>query len=103
METDIRDKAVLFRMRCPACGDAHGETAMTRASGVKALACARCGYTLRLTEYGWDACVDQSYPRDFSRQWVLWEAGKLGDPELVYGTHAGDAFAELLRGIGLRH
>ena len=102
METDIQDKAVLFRMRCPACGRVHGDAAMIRSSGVRALACVQCGYSLTLTEYGWDACVDQSYPRDFSRQWVLWESGVLGNPERVYGTHPSDAFADLLKGIGLR-
>lgn len=88
-------------MRCPACGRVHGDTPMIQSSGVGAVACTQCGFTLKVTEHGWDACVDPSYPREFSRQWVLWEASGLGDPELVYGTHPSDAFEDLLRGIGL--
>jgi len=44
----------------------------------------------------WDACTDKTYPRDFARQWVLWEAGKLGDPTRVYGNDPSAYFRELL-------
>ena len=49
----------------------------------------------------WDACVDKAYPRSFARQWVLWEAGKLGDPNLVYGNDPKKYFRELLEGTSL--
>jgi SAM-dependent methyltransferase len=45
----------------------------------------------------WDACVDKSYPRDFAKQWVLWEAGRLGDPNLVYGNDPEKYFQSLLK------
>jgi 2-polyprenyl-3-methyl-5-hydroxy-6-metoxy-1,4-benzoquinol methylase len=102
MESDLQGRAVFFRMRCPACGWVHGAPPIIRSPGGGAtLPCPECGYTLTLNAQGWDACVDQSYPREFSRQWVSWEAGGLGAPDRVYGTHPADAFADLLQGIGL--
>jgi len=45
--------------------------------------------------------VDKAYPRSFARQWVLWEQGKLGDPNLVYGNEPKKYLRELLDGTSL--
>lgn len=50
----------------------------------------------------WDACADKSYPRDFARQWVLWEEGRLGDPTLVYGEDPEYYFREFLTHTSLQ-
>jgi len=52
-------------------------------------------------EDGWDACLDRGHTRDFSRQWRLWELGKLGDPTLVYGARPENSLEELLACTGL--
>lgn len=52
-------------------------------------------------EDGWNACVEKDCPKEFSRQWFLWESGKLGDPNLVYGVRPEDALRELLAHTGL--
>jgi SAM-dependent methyltransferase len=64
--------------------------------------CSRCAYTMAWAGDCWDACVDRAYPRNFARQWVLWEEGKLGNPNLVYGNDPKRYFRELLKATSLR-
>jgi SAM-dependent methyltransferase len=80
-------------MKCPACGSALGDFPVRQDIPVY---CERCHYIIAWDGDCWDACVDRSYRRDFARQWVLWEAGKLGDPSLVYGKDPERNFRELL-------
>jgi SAM-dependent methyltransferase len=64
--------------------------------------CGHCQFSVASDGDYWDACADTSYPRDFARQWVLWEEGRLGDPTLVYGEDPKTYFGELLDHTGLR-
>jgi SAM-dependent methyltransferase len=50
---------------------------------------------------GWNASVDKDHPKEFSRQWLFWESGKLGDPKLVYGVRSEDSLRGLLENTSL--
>lgn len=63
--------------------------------------CPQCAYKMTWAGDCWDACVDQTYPRSFARQWVLWEEGKLGDPNLIYGNDPKRYFRELMTASSL--
>jgi len=88
-----------LKLRCPSCGSDMGDFPTQVDAPIDK--CAHCGYAITWDGDCWDACADQSYRRDFARQWVLWEAGKLGDPKLVYGNNPKRYFAELLEHTGL--
>jgi SAM-dependent methyltransferase len=88
-----------LQLRCPSCGLELGDMP---ASVPGAVPCGRCGFSITSEGDYWDACVDQSYPRDFARQWVLWEKGRLGDPTLVYGESPEHYFREFLDHVSLR-
>jgi SAM-dependent methyltransferase len=90
-----------LKMRCPSCGSALGDVALLSSEAVRSIRCSRCGFVIAYDEDGWDACVDRAHTRDFSRQWRLWEQGKLGDPTLVYGARPEDSLDELLACTGL--
>lgn len=83
-------------MRCPSCGSALGDVALSSPDAERSISCPGCGFVIAYDEDGWDACLDRDHTRDFSRQWRLWELGKLGDPTLVYGARPEDSLAELL-------
>lgn len=86
------------KMRCPSCGQPGDEFLSIQSSPIR---CAVCGYAITWDGACWDACVDKSFPRDFARQWVLWEAGKLGDPNLVYGNDPKHYFSTLLNYVSM--
>ena len=83
-------------MRCPSCGSALGDVALSSPDAERSISCPGCGFVIAYDEDRWDACLDRDHTRDFSRQWRLWELGKLGDPTLVYGARPEDSLAELL-------
>lgn len=85
-------------LRCPSCQHNFPDSSQPDSSSLQ---CSHCQFTIvREADY-WDACPDKSYPRDFARQWVLWEAGKLGDPTLVYGHPPQHYFEEFLSHVNL--
>jgi SAM-dependent methyltransferase len=49
----------------------------------------------------YDARLNKEHPNDYSRLWALWEAGRLGDPGLVYGVSPQDTFHQVLRTLEL--
>jgi len=87
-----------LQLKCPSCGFELGDFPTVEDNAVK---CPKCEYRIFWDGACWDACVDKSYPRSFARQWVLWEEGKLGDPNLVYGNEPKKYFRELLDGTSL--
>ena len=87
-----------LQMKCPSCGSELGNFPTLENASVK---CPKCDYSIFWDGTCWDACVDKSYPRSFARQWVLWEEGKLGDPNLVYGNDPKEYFRELLETTSL--
>jgi SAM-dependent methyltransferase len=87
-----------LRMRCPSCGFGLGDLPSPEA---KTMECSQCSYRMPWDGDCWDALIDQAYPRNFARQWVLWEAGKLGDPNLVYGNDPKKYFREVLAATSL--
>lgn len=93
----IPDTAAL-RLGCPSCGCKLGDFPPLQNHSFR---CPQCGFEVAYREGYWDACVDTSYPRDFARQWILWESGRLGDPNLVYGTEPDTVFESLLRFMSL--
>jgi SAM-dependent methyltransferase len=98
MEANTADMAPL-KLRCPSCGLALGEMPAAAPASIE---CEGCGFDFAWNGEYWDGCADKSYPRDFARQWVLWEEGKLGDPALVYGWTPEAFFRELLDHTSLR-
>ena len=84
-------------MRCPSCLTKLGDIPIA----IDSIACPQCNYNISWDGDCWDACVDKTYPRDLARQWVLWEAGKLGDPNLIYGKPATVWFQEFLESTAL--
>jgi methyltransferase family protein len=88
-----------LQMKCPSCGSELGDFPSIKSASVQ---CSLCKYKLFWDGTCWDACADKSYPRDFARQWVLWEAGKLGDPKLVYGNEPERYFETFLKHTSLR-
>jgi hypothetical protein len=88
------EHAAPVKIKCPSCGSALGHFPAPPRDSIR---CLQCGYGIVWNGDCWDACVDKSYPRDFARQWVLWEAGKLGDPNLVYGHDPKDYFRDMLK------
>src|ERR1700736_5515619 len=87
-----------LKMRCPGCGVELGELPASQTNDME---CPGCAYKIRWDGAFWDACCDQTYPRSFSRQWILWEGGKLGNPNLVYGRDRQYYFREFLEGSSL--
>jgi SAM-dependent methyltransferase len=85
------------RLRCPRCGHDLGPVPSPPAT----VTCTSCAFDIAWTGEYWDACADASFPRDFARQWVLWEQGKLGDPSLVYGKPPEHYFEQLLSQTGI--
>lgn len=85
-------------MRCPSCGVELGDFPTTIQNSIN---CPQCQYSITWGGDCWDACVDKTYPRDLARQWVLWEAGRLGDPSLVYGKLPAIWFQEFLNQTSL--
>jgi SAM-dependent methyltransferase len=89
----------LLQMQCPSCGIELGDFPAAQDTSIK---CPNCEYDIIWDGACWDACVDKSYPRDFARQWVLWEAGRLGDPDLVYGNDPKEYFNAFLKHTSLQ-
>src|ERR1700693_2050437 len=87
-----------LQMKCPSCGFELGDFPTLENASVE---CPQCEYCIVWDGACWDACVDKAYPRDFARQWVLWEAGKLGDPTLVYGNDPRNYFSAFLKHTSL--
>ena len=98
MQQLLVDRAAAIRMRCPSCGEELGDFPASPADPIR---CRRCEYSVTWEQDCWDACVDKTYRRDFARQWILWEAGKLGDPNVIYGVSPEDRFREFLNLTGL--
>ena len=97
MSTVICDVAIPA-LRCPSCQHSLSEIPQPDSSSIR---CPECQFAIIREPDYWDACPDRSYPRDFARQWVLWEAGKLGDPTLVYGYPPEHYFEEFLSHVSL--
>lgn len=85
-------------LKCPSCGADLGNMP---AGPKDSIDCPQCKFSMPWQDGYWDACVDKTYPRSFARQWVLWETGKLGDPNLVYGNDPKRYFDELLKTTSL--
>lgn len=98
MEKLLNETGTAVRMRCPSCGVELGDMPATPQDQI---VCSQCEYRMTWSDGYWDACVDKTYPRSFARQWVLWEEGKLGDPNLVYGNEPKKYFQELLEATSL--
>ena len=98
MGTETTDIAPL-KLRCPSCGLELGDLPPSLPASVR---CGRCAFTIASDGDYWDALADVSYPRDFARQWVLWEEGRLGDPALVCGHEPEYYFRELQDHTSLR-
>ena len=98
MKVMLTETASRLKMKCPSCGSALGDFPSPEQASV---VCPRCQYKIIWDEDCWDACVDKTYRRDFAREWVLWEAGKLGNPNLVYGNDPKKYFRELLNRTSL--
>src|ERR1700683_4849523 len=98
MQKVLNETSTAVKLQCPSCG---GELGDMPATPQDSIVCAHCQYTISWADGCWDACVDKSYPRSFARQWFLWEEGKLGDPNLVYGNDPKEYFQELLETTSL--
>ncbi len=92
------EHAAPLKMKCPSCGSELGHFPTSPQNSSR---CPQCEYSIVWDGNCWDACVDEAYPRDFARQWILWEAGKLGDPNLVYGHDAKYYFRDMLKHTSL--
>jgi len=90
-----------LKMRCPSCGFAIGDVLISTPQAHSSIACRGCSFEMVCDEDGWNACVDKDHPKEFSRQWLLWESGKLGDPNLVYGVPPEKALRQVLEQINL--
>ncbi len=88
-----------LRLVCPSCGLGLGKMPPSVPGCVR---CPECGFEIVSDGDYWDACADKSFPRDFARQWVFWEEGRLGDTSLVYGRDPETYFRELLDHTSLR-
>ena len=79
-------------LRCPVCGTSFpaGETR-----------CLSCGFCLEFDGRAWDARPDRMASAEFSRQWELWEEGKLGRRDRIYGVSLGDCFATMMDAVDL--
>lgn len=93
MDVTLTGPAKPLNLRCPSCGSGMGDFPAPLDASIP---CPHCDYRIDWIGDCWDACIDKSYRRDFARQWVLWEAGKLGDPKLVYGSDPKRFYHELL-------
>ncbi len=98
MTSMLNERSEQLHLKCPSCGFELGDLP---GLGNTSIHCPQCQYEISWDGTCWDACVDKTYPRDFARQWVLWEAGKLGDPKLVYGNDPKKYFEALLRNVSL--
>jgi SAM-dependent methyltransferase len=98
MEQLHRDERQPLKLRCPSCGSESGEFPAPLDAVIK---CGHCGFSIVWNGNCWDAVADKTYRRDFARQWSLWEAGKLGDPKLVYGKDPKRFYRELLEHCNL--
>ncbi len=87
------------KMKCPSCGSELGDIP---AKPQDSIVCPQCEYDMTWAGDCWDACIDKTYPRDFAKQWVLWEAGRLGDPNRVYGNDPQVYFRTLLEHTSLQ-
>jgi SAM-dependent methyltransferase len=87
-----------LQMKCPACGLELGDFPRLEDASMK---CPHCLYSIFWDGACWDACADRKYRRDFARQWVLWEQGKLGDRNLVYGNNPKEYFRAFLEHASL--
>jgi len=99
MNLMVTETTASLKMKCPSCGYELGEFPTPE---IHSLRCPKCEYTMTWDSECWDACADKTYPKDFARQWVLWEEGKLGDPNLVYGNDPQYFFRELLEATSLK-
>ncbi len=72
---------------CPVCGTSFLD---------KETACGSCGFRLGFDGRIWDARPDQSVSAEFSRQWELWEEGKLGRRDRIYGVPLEECFTRIM-------
>ena len=93
------ERSEALQMKCPSCGSELGGFPSLED---ESLQCVSCSYKIFWDGACWDACADTSYPREFARQWVLWEQGKLGDRNLVYGNVPQDYFKAFLEHTSLQ-
>src|SRR5271169_2970836 len=89
----LKETTTSLQVRCVSCGRQLGDIQVPPKRSIN---CPRCYYGVLWTGKYWDTCVDRSFPRDFARQWTLWEQGKLGDLKLIYGKDPTYYFRELL-------
>lgn len=94
----LNESPSLLQLKCPNCARGLGEFPTP---GSSSITCPKCQYRIFWDGACWDACVDKKYPRDFARQWALWEAGKLGDRNLVYGNDPRNYFRTFLKHTSL--
>ncbi|GBE04448.1 methyltransferase domain protein [bacterium BMS3Abin10] len=86
-------------LRCPSCSTALNELKVKYESSE--INCPNCDYKIIFDGQAWDARLQRDYPTDFSRQWDLWEKGKLGETHLMYGQTLKERFRSLLELLGL--
>jgi SAM-dependent methyltransferase len=86
MNLTAQPNAENLKMRCPSCGAALGNVLSSTSQKNCSVTCPSCAFEMVCDQDGWNACIDKDHPKEFSRQWLLWESGKLGDPNLVYGV-----------------
>ena len=79
-------------LRCPVCGTSFP---------ARETACLSCGFRLEFDGRAWDARPDRTVEAEFSRQWELWEEGKLGRRDRIYGVPLAECFATMMDVLGL--
>lgn len=86
-------------LRCPSCSTELNELKVKYE--LSEINCPNCEYKMTFDGQIWDARLQQAYPTDFSRQWVLYEKGRLGETHLMYGQTSKERFHSLLTVLGL--
>jgi SAM-dependent methyltransferase len=89
-----------LKLRCPSCMRPYTELPWSGKRPIS-LRCPQCGYAMTGEDAFCDARLDKEQTDDFSREWLLWEEGKLGDTGLVYGVGPQDDFRQVLRALEL--
>jgi 2-polyprenyl-3-methyl-5-hydroxy-6-metoxy-1,4-benzoquinol methylase len=86
-----------LRLRCAKC-----EKPLANYKGNETeISCESCGHKLVYNQRFWDARITLDYPLDFSRQWLLWEAGKLGDTKKIYTNTPEEDFRNVLSTLSI--
>jgi len=74
-------------LRCPVCKTSFPD---------KEAACLSCGFRLEFDGRAWVARPDRTVEAEFSRQWELWEEGKLGRRDRIFGVPHGERFTRIM-------